>query len=150
MLDNICAQLGLDKPQNPRMLSPLVLAYIGDSIFDLAVRSMLICSYDVKAHGLHRMSSKRVCAAAQARALHSILPGLMEGEAEIVRRARNAKPGTIPKNAAPEDYAMATALEALLGWLYLDGQEERMWELIGLCLQAQEPDRTERPAPFHP
>lgn len=150
LLDAICGALKLEKPGNPSLLNPLVLAYVGDTVFDLAVRSMLICRHDVKAQALHRLSSRRVCAAAQAQALNALSPTLTEVEADIVRRARNAKPGTIPKNAKPEDYRAATALEALLGWLYLDGQEERLWALIAACLDAQAPDRLEQPRGFRP
>ena len=149
-LRSFCRELNLEKPRDAAQLNPLVLAYIGDSVFDLAVRTMLICGHDAKAHALHRMSSRRVCAAAQAQALSTLLPVLEKEEMAIVQRGRNAKPGTIPKNAAPEDYAAATGLEALLGWLYLSEKEERLLSLLKLCLEEQEPDRLQTATPFRP
>lgn len=149
-LRNACGALEMAPPRDAAQLNPLVLAYVGDSVYDLAVRTMLVCGHDAKANALHHMSSRRVCAAAQARALDAVLPELEENELAIVQRGRNAKPGAIPKNAAPADYAAATGLEALLGWLYLSEREERLWTLLKLCLEVGGHDSIEMAKPFRP
>lgn len=123
---------------DPDRLNPLTLAYIGDTVFDLAVRTLLVDMHEAKPHALHVMAASRVRASAQARAALAIEPGLTEDEAAVFRRARNSKPGMVPKHAAPADYAAATALEAVLGWLFLKGREERLLELLGQALAAQD------------
>lgn len=112
------------------MLHPLVLAYVGDTIFDLAVRTMLIDTHDAKAHTLHEMSARRVRASAQAQAAMALYELLDEQEQAVYRRGRNARPGTVPRHASVEEYCAASALEAVLGYLYLSGKEERLlWAL---------------------
>ena len=112
-------------------MSPLVLAYIGDTVYDLYVRTQLLLTCDATAHGLHVMATKRVCAKAQAEAVQRILPTLTEEEQYIFRRGRNSHMGTVPKHAQMSDYRAATGLEALLGYLYLKGKDDRLNELMG-------------------
>lgn len=119
-----------------RMIHPLVLAYIGDTVCDLFVRTYLIYTYDVPVHQLHVMSTSFVKAGSQSEALHKIEELLTEDEKYIVRRGRNAKSGTIPKNADVIEYRWATGLESLLGYLYLTGQEDRLYEIAGHILKA--------------
>lgn len=116
--------------KDPRQLNPLVLAYIGDTVYDLFVRSWLIEQSDATAHGLHVMASKRVCAAAQAKGARAIMDELSEEELYIFKRGRNSHMGTVPKHAEMADYRAASGLEALLGYLYLAGNDERLTELM--------------------
>ncbi len=116
--------------QEARMLSPLQLAYVGDSVHALLVRTRLL-QKNLLVRDMHRASNEAVSAVSQARELQRILPLLTEEEAAIVRRGRNAHPHhSAPKSASVEEYAEATGLEALLGYLYLTGQSERIMELL--------------------
>ena len=109
-------------------LPPDVLAYVGDAVYELYVRTM-VAPEGGRLHRLHRRSVQHVRAAAQAAALRAILPALSEAEQEIVRRGRNAK-GQAPRGASPADYRLSTAFEALLGYLYLAGETDRLVELL--------------------
>ena len=110
---------------------PVVLAYIGDSLYDLYVRCRLIFTGDYKAGDLHKMSIKYVCAYGQAKALEAVEDVLNEEEKTIVRRAKNAKV-TPPKNCDKNTYIKATAFEALAGYLYLTFKNERLEEIFKL------------------
>ena len=121
-----------------RMMNPLVLAYIGDTVYDLFVRTYLIHSYDISVHQLHIKSISFVKAASQSETLRNIDELLTEDEKSIVKRGRNAKSGTIPKNADVTEYRWATGFESLLGFLYLTGQEERLYQILGYVLDARE------------
>ncbi|MDL2237535.1 Mini-ribonuclease 3 [Christensenellaceae bacterium OttesenSCG-928-K19] len=112
-------------------LAPLTLAYVGDSVFDLFVRTVLIQRHTGNAGALHKKSVKMVNARAQAAFGNSIRDGLTERELNIFMRGRNAKSATVPKNMSVSDYKHATAVEALVGYLYLTGQNERLNELLG-------------------
>ena len=129
-------------------MNPLTLAYIGDAVFDLAVRVSLADAHDAKPGALHTLAARRVCAAAQARAALAVQPLLNEDERAVFIRARNAKPGSLPKSADPADYMLATALEALLGKLYLDGQTSRLKELLAAAMQSFGPDGAAPPKPY--
>ncbi len=108
---------------------PLVLAYLGDTLYDLYVRSRLVFTGDYKAGNLHKMSIKYVCAYGQAKALDIVEDNLDEEEKNIVRRAKNAK-ASPPKNTDKSTYMKATAFEALAGYLYLIGSNERLEEMF--------------------
>lgn len=120
----------------------LELAYVGDTLWDLLVRTRLVRQGGTM-KTLHRAAVARVCAHAQSEALSRIEPLLTEDEAGVVRRARNARQSPT-KNADPHDYHRATALEALIGYLYLSGQTERMNELM--CAALPENEATDTPA----
>lgn len=111
-------------------LSSLGLAHLGDSVFEVMVRSWLILQGKAKAKDLHRATVQYVAAPAQARLLQKILPILSEEEADVFRRGRNTAPHSIPKAASRGDYQAATGLEALFGWLYLQGRTDRLNELF--------------------
>ena len=112
------------------MLSPLQLAYIGDSVHALLVRTNLL-QKNLLVRDMHRASNEAVSAVSQAKELARVLPLLSPEEADIVRRGRNAHPRhSAPKSASTADYAGATGLEALLGYLYVTGQNERIKELL--------------------
>ncbi|SDG13173.1 ribonuclease-3 family protein [Fontibacillus panacisegetis] len=120
-----------EAPSKPaRLLPPLALAYIGDAIFEVAVRQHVMARPNLRPHHLHGQSTKYVSAKAQARLLALLEPRLTEDEKDIVRQGRNAKSGTVPKNADVLDYRHATAFESLIGYLYYKGTHERLRELI--------------------
>lgn len=113
-----------------RTYSPLTLAYIGDAIYDLVIRTILVKQGNCQTNKLHARASALVNAAAQAEMAGKILPMLTEEELSVYRRGKNAKPATMAKNATVSDYHKATGYEALLGYLYLRENTERMMELI--------------------
>ena len=113
----------------PELLSPLSLAYIGDAVYELYVRQNILAQ-SVKAHNLHYLGVSRVNNNTQASLLMKIEPELTEMEQSVVRRGRNAK-GIVPKNADVQTYRKSTALEALVGYLYLNGEEERLRWVLG-------------------
>ena len=120
-------------PMQARQENPLALAFVGDTVFDLYVRTSVL-EKEVNSHKLHVMSVKHVSASAQAAAFLRIEPLLTEDELYIYRRGRNTKPTTVPKNAPVKDYRSATGLEALVGYLYLTGQRERLDLLMRMIL----------------
>lgn len=115
---------------NPRELSPLNLAFIGDCVYEMLVRESLVCAANRPVNDLHRESVKFVSAAAQTEAYKKIEPLLTEEETAVFKRGRNAKVGHSPKSATDAQYHTATGLEALFGWLYLTEQPERIKELF--------------------
>lgn len=115
---------------DPKLTSPLVLAFLGDATYAHFVRYHLIAKGLVKPNQLHKEANRYVSATAQANILMLLMPMLSEEEAAIVKRGRNAKSGSVAKNASIIDYRHATAFEALVGYLYLKGEEERMAELL--------------------
>lgn len=116
-------------------ISNLGLAYVGDGVYELMVRSYLCLQGKATNKGLHKAAVKYVAAPAQAAAVKVIAPRLSEEERDVFRRGRNASPHTIPQHASREEYAAATALEALFGWLYLNGRVERLNELFGAIME---------------
>ena len=125
MFRTICTALSL-KEQDARQYSPLTLAYIGDAVFEVIVRTILVERGNAPVNVLHKQASKLVKAEAQADAYHRIKELLTEEEMSVFRRGRNAKSYTSAKNATIGDYRVATGLEALFGYWYLTGQTERM------------------------
>ncbi len=116
--------------QSVKQLSPLVLAFVGDSVFDLFIRSRLAMKKKDTAHKMHVKATGYVKAEAQRKIAMSLHDIMNSEEKMIYRRGRNAKSATIPKNADIIDYRHATAFEAVLGYLYLLGKEERLEELL--------------------
>ena len=114
-----------------KLYAPLVLAYIGDSIYEVYVRNRIIKENpDLPAYKLHKVAIGFVKAHAQSESIEHILPILTEEEEEVYKRGRNAKSPTVPKNADVTEYRRATGFEALIGFLYLDGQSERLEYLM--------------------
>lgn len=116
--------------QAAAQLPPLTLAFVGDSVFDLYVRTKYALSSGKSAGKLHAMSVKIVNARAQAVFAHSVLDELTDEESEVFRRGRNAKSATVPKNMSVSDYHHATAIEAVVGYLHLSGQKDRIYTLF--------------------
>jgi len=117
-------------------LSSLALAHMGDAVYELLIRTKLCTEGLLTSDGLHRRTVELVCAAAQARVAHVLAPLLTEEEQQVFRRGRNAKPRHVPHTVSPDEYGLATALEALLGYLYLAGRQERIDELFRACAGA--------------
>lgn len=118
------------------MLSPLVWAYIGDSVYEMFIRVNLVNNSNAKPHKLHIESIKYVKAKAQADILKRIQDKLTEKELEIVKRGRNAQNHHVAKNANVADYSQSTAFEALIGYLYLTKQDERLKEILNMVLNS--------------
>lgn len=112
------------------MLSPLVWAYVGDSVYEMFIRTYLVNNSNAKPHKLHLESIKYVKAKAQADTLKRISANLTEKELDIVRRGRNTENHHIAKNANIADYTQSTAFEALIGYLYLTKQDERLEKIL--------------------
>jgi len=127
--------------ENPSGLSPVSLAFVGDSVFELMVRERLVNRGGMPAGKLHRMSVQRVRAAAQALAYDAVLAACSEQELRILKRGRNVSLSRMPKNCTPQEYHKATAIETLFGYLYLSGEHERlewMFEIIDAQIAREE------------
>ena len=116
------------------MLSPLTWAYVGDAVYELYIRTNLVNNTKLKPHKLHLESIKYVKAKAQAELLKKLEEVLTDEEKDIVRRARNAENHHLPKNADPADYMYSTAFEGLIGYLYLTKKDERLAEILKMCM----------------
>lgn len=123
-----------------RTYSPLTLAYIGDGIYDLVIRSIVVAEGNTAPSKLHKRTSQLVKAEAQAKMIEALLPSLTEEEADIYRRGRNAKSATMAKNAKMTEYRKATGFEALMGYLYLTDAFSRIIELVKQGLEAIKDD----------
>ena len=130
-------EFGLEE-QDLRTYSPLTLAYIGDAIFELVVRTVLVERKNTRAEKLHKAATKIVKAETQALMIEAIKEELTEEELAVYKRGRNAKAVTRAKNATMSEYRRATGFEALMGYLYLKGDIERMIELIHLAVEKAE------------
>lgn len=123
-----------------RTYSPLTLAYIGDAIYELVIRTILVKKGNTQVNKLHQRASKLVKASAQSEIIEKLKPYLTEEEMGIFKRGRNAKSFTMAKNASMSDYRRATGFEALMGYLYLTEQWDRMLELIKIGITEGEKD----------
>lgn len=122
------------KEVDPRTYSPLVLAYIGDCVFDLIIKSMVISKGNKQVHKFHEETSQFVQASSQSKMMRAMQPCLTEEEHAVYRRGRNSKSVTPAKNQSITDYRRATGFEALLGYLYLQKRYERLMELVKIGL----------------
>ncbi len=121
-----------------KQYSPLTLAYIGDAVYEIIIRTILVEHGNAPVNKLHQKASSLVKAQAQANLIHTIEKDLTEEEMAVYKRGRNAKSATTAKNASIQDYRTATGLEALIGYLYLDNQMERALRLVKLGLEQME------------
>ncbi len=128
--------LGPIEEQEARIKNPLVLAYIGDSIYDIYVRTALVKKSRQQVNALNQRASGTVNARAQAQAAAMLEQEMLtDEEKDILRRGRNAHPGTVAKNMSVADYKKATGLEALVGYLFLSGKYARLEEIMQRILQ---------------
>ena len=118
-------------------MSSLGLAYLGDSVYEVMVRSWLCLHGRLTPEKLHKSALDYVAAPRQAELMDKILPILTEEEVRIFKRGRNTEPHSVPKNASRRQYQVATGLEALFGWLYLRGETERLNELFAIMLEGE-------------
>ena len=124
-----------DKKINPKEYSPLPLAYIGDSVYDLFIRTKIIEKGNRHVTDMHKEAVKFVKAHSQAESIHAIEDKLTEDEVRVLKWGRNAK-STPPKNADLTDYRYATGFEALIGYLYVSGEEDRLKEVLNMAYDA--------------
>ena len=132
MTELFCEKLNEDAL---RALPVLTLAHVGDGVYELLVRSHVVRQGAVKVADMHRQTVALVSAPAQAKAAKAIVPLLTEAEKAVFQRGRNTRLNSIPKHATLSDYSYATALEALLGMLYLSGRNDRIAALWDAMLQ---------------
>jgi ribonuclease-3 family protein len=129
-----------------KQLNSLALAYMGDAVYEQYVRHHLLLKGSVRPNQLHRLSTSYVCAKAQAKVVYVWLDGkiLTEEEEAILMRGRNAKSGSVPKNTDVQTYRYSTAFEAVIGFHYLSGNEERLQELLSAAILALEEQEGEK------
>jgi len=125
--------VGLDagiEEKDVKMMAPLVLAYMGDAVYEAFIRNYLIKRSKVSVNELHKAATKFVKAKAQAEIVHALESELTEDEWVVIKRGRNQKSATTPKNAVLIDYKYATGFEALLGYLFFCGKTDRLLEVM--------------------
>lgn len=127
-----------------RLLQPAVLAFIGDAVFNLFIRERLVKKTGGTSHKLHIDATRYVKASSQSKMAKILIANFNEEEASIFRRGRNAKSTTVPKNADVRDYHYATALEAVMGYLYLTGQKQRLDLMLEQAAEVIETSETEK------
>ncbi|WP_033153879.1 Mini-ribonuclease 3 [Pseudobutyrivibrio ruminis] len=132
-------QFGIEQ-KDIRTYSPLTLAYIGDAVFDIVIRSILVNKGNTPVNKLHQRASQVVKAQTQAAMVMALMDQLTDAESDWYRRGRNSKPHTKAKNASTMDYLEATGFEAVLGYLYLTGDMDRICELVARGVEAVELD----------
>ena len=118
---------------HPQRLSPLTLAYVGDAVYEIYIRQHVVLKGG-KPNKLHQRAISFVSAGAQSKIIHYIMQYLTNEEKDIVKRGRNSKSHTVPKNADIIDYRYSTAFEALIGYLYLSNNNERLKQIIGMAI----------------
>ena len=122
--------------EKPNLYPPLVLAYIGDAVYEVYVRGRIVCEHStMPPHKLHIESTKHVKAHAQSNSIKVIEPLLTEEETAVYKRGRNSKSATVPKNADVSDYRRSTGLEALFGYLHIKGDIKRLSELMKIAYE---------------
>lgn len=134
---NLCLE-----PDQIRAISSIGLAHLGDAVYELLVRSWLCVHGKATGKGLHRSAVELVRAPAQAERAERILPLLSPEELTVYKRGRNAHVHTIPHSASRAEYLKATALECLLGFLYLEGRRERINQLFAAMMEEDEEHAT--------
>lgn len=132
MIDYLPKHEGVLTEHDILALNPLVLAFIGDAVQQLMVRTRLAATSTSKAGELHKLATAEIKAPAQAIVMDRLMPHLTEAEHDVYRRTRNTKMNTVAKNASIADYKKASGYEAVIGYLYLLGRNERLQELVEL------------------
>lgn len=121
-------------------MSPLALAFVGDAVLELLVRSRLVGTTRLQPNRLHTVATHYVSARAQSRELEILEPLLTEAEANVLRRGKNASKASVAKHATVQEYRASTGLECLLGWLYLQGQTRRVEQLFDALWAGYQPE----------
>ena len=130
-------QAFLLEKQDIKSYSPLTLAYLGDAVYELVIRTMLVEKANMQVNKLHQKASSHVKASAQKEMAFAIMDKLTEEELSVYKRGRNAKSFTAAKNATIGDYRIATGFEALIGYLYLLGKTDRILELVKIGINSR-------------
>ena len=133
--DSLDSVFGLSS-KDWKLYSPLTLAYLGDAVYEMVIRTICVKRTNMQTQKLHRKVTGYVSAKAQAKMMDALIGELTEEEESIYRRGRNSKPYTKAKNASMEEYLKATGFEALVGYLYLQKKYERMNALIAHGIEA--------------
>lgn len=144
MNEDVFREIGKElqiRREDLKMYSPLVLAYVGDAVFELYIRTLLVSKGNASVHKLHKQSISYVKAKSQSNTIHRMLEDLSAEEQDVVRRGRNAKSGTIPKNADVTEYKYATGFESLIGYLYLKEDYPRLLELLKISVDNNHNDK---------
>ncbi|SNX54350.1 ribonuclease III domain-containing protein [Thermoanaerobacterium sp. RBIITD] len=123
------------KKQEVMNLSPLIMAFVGDSVYDLFIRTHIAVKGNRPINKIHRECVKYVKAESQSKILKTIYDIFDDEEKDIIRRGRNVKSATVPKHAGIDEYRLATAFEALIGYLYLLGRYDRLNEILKMCIK---------------
>lgn len=118
-----------------KLKNPQVLAFIGDAVYSLYVRNLIVLNSEGKSGELHKLTTKYVKAKSQSDTIEKVLPILTEKETDIFRRGRNYKTQSVAKNSSVQEYHRATGFEAVLGYLYLSGQFDRLNEILKLGVE---------------
>lgn len=114
--------------------NPQVLAFVGDGVYTLFIRNKIVLEHKAKSGELHKLTTDYVKASKQSVAIEKLLPIFTEDELAIYKRARNYKTASVAKNASVQEYKRATGFEAVLGYLYLAGQADRLNEILSMCV----------------
>ncbi len=132
--------MGLENVTDYKEMSPLTLAYIGDAVYELIIRSCLVKQRERQVNKYHKLCSSLVNAEAQKKLIMKVMNTLTDEETAVFKRGRNAKSASMPKNASPSDYRNATGFEALCGYLYLSGRLPRLLEIISQGIDMDSPE----------
>lgn len=136
-IESVLNEFQLKQP-DINQYSPLVLAYIGDTVYEVFIRTLILSRGTAPVHVLHKRAVDFVKAKAQSDVIHRIMDSLTNDEQDIVRRGRNAKSGTVPKNADITEYKYATGFESLVGYLYLKKDNKRLMEILKMSILEKE------------
>lgn len=134
MIGSMCGDFEI-KPLEVMNLPPLVLAYIGDAVYEAYIRTMLVVNKKTNVNMLHKMSVRYVKAKSQSDIVKRIMDKLTADEQDVFRRGRNAKSATVPKHAEVTDYRYSTGYEALIGFLYLTKQTDRLMDIFRMSVE---------------
>lgn len=132
-MNNFFDLMSLDK-SDLKKENPQVLAFIGDGVYTLFIRNKIFLEHKAKSGELHKLTTEYVKASKQSVAIEKLLPFLTEDELAVFKRARNYKTPSVAKNSSVQEYKRATGFEAVIGYLYLSGDRERLIEMLNKCI----------------
>ncbi|WP_051569334.1 Mini-ribonuclease 3 [Alkaliphilus transvaalensis] len=146
-LNNVNQATAIKTEKEARLMAPLVLAYVGDAVFEVFIRNHLVLESNVSVNELHKKATRYVKAKAQATIVHALQKELTEDEWTMVKRGRNQKSATVPKNADLSDYRYATGFETLIGYLFYTGQTERLIVIMKRAVEVMNTEINGRSVP---